>query len=219
MSGPDRFHVGVGAHLNPAASMTAPGEPPKAKNGSSGGFLAFWTTLPGILTGVAALITAIVGLATLVHSWTGTSQNAAPLQTSATATNSASATSESTSSGQQATGTVENGRLALRRGDAADLEHGQVGFSATEDIMFGPETTPSLHAAGTAFLAPIQTMPSKPTCRRALSGQRDTAEAIPDLSAPWICVSTTEGHVASVEILQAPGVGSADLELKYSVWY
>ena len=26
-----------------------------------GGFLAFWTTLPGILTGLAALITAIVG--------------------------------------------------------------------------------------------------------------------------------------------------------------
>lgn len=220
MSDPNRFDAGVGAHLNPAASMTAPGEPPKAKNGSSGGFLAFWTTLPGILTGVAALITAIVGLATLLHSWTGTSQNAAPpLQTPATATNSAPATSESTSSGQQATGTVENGRLALRRGDAGDLEHGQVGFSATEDIMFGPETTPTLHAAGTAFLAPIQTMPSKPTCRRALSGRRDTAEAIPDLSAPWICVSTTEGHVASVEILGAPGVGSAELELKYSVWY
>jgi hypothetical protein len=199
--------------------MTAPGEPPKAKNGSGGGFLAFWTTLPGILTGVAALITAIVGLATLVHSWTGSSQDAAPPQTPAAATDSAPATSESTSSGQQTTGTVESSRLALRRGDAADLEHGQIGFSATEDIMFGPETTPSLHAAGTAFLAPIQTTPSKPTCRRALSGRRDTAEAIPDLSAPWICVSTTEGHIAAVEILRAPGVGSVELELKYSVWY
>src|SRR5580765_698092 len=35
------------------------GEP---SNERKGGFLAFWTTLPGILTGVAALITAIVGV-------------------------------------------------------------------------------------------------------------------------------------------------------------
>jgi hypothetical protein len=201
--------------------MTAPAEPPKRKNGGSARFVAFWTTLPGILTGVAALITAIIGLATLVHSWNGTSQTAAPPQTSVPATNSVSATPESTgsmTSGQEATGTVESGPLALRRGDAADLEHGLVGFSATEDVMFGPESTPSLHAAGTAFLAPIQTIPSKSACRRALSGRRDAVEAIPDLSSRWICVSTTEGHVASVEIVRAPGVGTAELDLKYTVW-
>lgn len=34
----------------------------KANKSSSNTFLTFWSTLPGILTGVAALITAIVGL-------------------------------------------------------------------------------------------------------------------------------------------------------------
>lgn len=36
-------------------------EPQRERHGN-GGFLAFWMTLPGILTGVAAVITAIVGL-------------------------------------------------------------------------------------------------------------------------------------------------------------
>lgn len=43
------------------------------------GFWSFWTTLPGVLTGVAAVVTAIVGLVTLWHglSW-GASAPGAP---------------------------------------------------------------------------------------------------------------------------------------------
>lgn len=201
--------------------MPISGEPPKKDNeGSSGGFRAFWTTLPGILTGVAALITAIVGLATLVHSWRG-SQTASTQQTAAAPASSSTVTTAASSgsgTAQQSAGASKKGRLALRRGDEADLELGLVGVSANDDIMFGPESTPFLHASGTAFLAPIQTTPSKPTCRRALSGRKDTFEAIPTLSAPWICVSTAEGHVAYIEIVRTPGVGSAELDLKYAVW-
>lgn len=42
--------------------------------------------------------------------------------------------------------------------------------------MFGPESTPYLHA-GTAFLAPIQTIASKTTCGRALSRHRNPYES------------------------------------------
>jgi hypothetical protein len=75
-----------------------------------------------------------------------------------------------------------------------------------------------LHA-GTAFLAPIQSILSKTTCGRALSRDRDPYESDLQPSAQWICVSTTEGHVAYVAILRTPGVGSAELDLKYTVWY
>jgi hypothetical protein len=206
--------------------VTASAQPPEGSDngrGKSGGFLAFWTTLPGILTGVAALITAIVGLATLVQSWKGSSQNASQKPTAVTAASSSEAanatSSDSGTSGQAATGGTENGPLVLRRGDAADLEQGLIGFNANSDVMFGPETTPYLHAAGTAFLAPIQTSPNKSICSRALSGHRDTSEAIPNLSAPWVCVSTSEGHVGYVKIVRTPGVGSSELDLKYAIWF
>jgi hypothetical protein len=106
----------------------------------------------------------------------------------------------------------------LRRGDAADLESGVIGFEASDDVMLGPETTPWLYASGAAFLAPIQTTPSEEKCRRVLSGRQDSSERILELSAPWICVSTTEGHVGYMEIVRTPGVGSAELDLKYTVW-
>jgi hypothetical protein len=204
--------------------MSAPAEPPKGNDGrGNGGFLAFWTTLPGILTGVAALITAIVGLATLVHSWKGGGQPASQQQASAAATSSSLTTTEASSgsgtSGENATGSSKRGRFTLRRGDAADLEQGFPGFSANDDVMFGPESTPYLYASGAAFLAPIERIPSKRTCTRALSQRRDPYEVISNLSARWVCVSTTEGHVAYVEILRTPGVGSAELDLKYMVWY
>lgn len=203
--------------------MTDPTEPSKDGSGrGSGGFLAFWSTLPGILTGVAALITAIVGLASLVNSWSGGGQTASPSDPAAalsSSNTSATISSGSGASGQDSAGTVENGHLALHRGDEADLEPGLIGVSPNADLMFGPESTPYLHAVGTAFLAPIQKGPNKATCRHALSGRHHAFEAIPDLSAPWVCVSTSEGHIAFVEILRAPGVGSAELKLRYTTWF
>lgn len=47
---------------------------------------SFWTTLPGILTGIAALLTAVVGLVTALHSGGGPSKiNELPPQSSSTA--------------------------------------------------------------------------------------------------------------------------------------
>jgi len=203
--------------------MPSSDEPPEPNTSSKGGFLAFWTTLPGVFTGAAALITAIVGLATFLHSGKDTSGTASPPQTPAGAVSSmtvsaTTSSAETGSSGSQVAGIMKTGRLALRRGDAADLERGLVGAAPEDDIMFGPESTPYLHASGTAFLAPIQTLPSKRACERVLLQRRDQFEAIPDLSTRWVCVSTNEGHVAFVKILHRPGVGSAQVSLAYVVW-
>jgi hypothetical protein len=185
--------------------MPSSDEPPEPNTSSKSGFIAFWTTLPGVLTGAAALITAIVGLATFLHSGE---------DTNGTTTSSA----ETGSSGTQAAGIMKTRRLALRRGDEADLEHGRVGSAPEDDIMFGPESTPTLHASATAFLAPIETLPSKRGCERVLSDRRDPSEVISNLSTRWVCVSTSEGHVAFVKIVRLPGVGSAQLTLEYVVW-
>jgi hypothetical protein len=158
--------------------MTPPAGPPDdEKEPGSGRFLAFWTTLPGILTSVAALITAIVALATLVHSWQGGSQTASPDEAPAATTSSTMSTAASSGITRQGrTGMSREVSFALRRGDAADLEQGMISFSANDDVIFGPESTPYLYASGTASLAPVQAAPSKPTCRQALSARRDTFE-------------------------------------------
>ncbi|CAN5319190.1 hypothetical protein BH18ACT14_BH18ACT14_08130 [soil metagenome] len=193
-------------------------QPPESNSSGKGGFLTFWTTLPGILTGIAALITAIVGLATFLHSGKNTASTASPEQSLAETAISTTAATTSNSGSSGPAGTIKEGRLALGRGDAADLEHGVIGFTSNDDIMFGPESTPYLYASDTAFLAPIQTPPSKRACESVLSQRRAAFESIPELLAPWVCVSTSEGHVANVKIVRTPGVGSAQLLLKYTVW-
>jgi hypothetical protein len=39
-----------------------------------------------------------------------------------------------------------------------------------------------------------------------------------ELDTKWICVSTTEGHVALVRVIRTPGVGNAKLVLGYTLW-
>ena len=183
--------------------------PDEPSSDRKGGFLAFWTTLPGILTGVAALITAIVGAIGLWKSQSdGNSTGSANQPVTVT-----SATKTGTSSGH-----VARGRLSLVRGDSADLERGQIGNSTNADVIFGPESTPTLLPAASAFLAPAQARPTKQSCTSALGARHDTSEIVSQLDTNRICVSTTEGHVAVVRIISAPGVGSAKLVLRYTVW-
>jgi hypothetical protein len=183
---------------------TVPGEPSSDRKG---GFLAFWTTLPGILTGVAALITAVVGVIGLWKSQSGDgSDNGTPATVIATT---------------DIVGTSHNrlsGRLSLARGDSADLEQGQIGSSPTADLTFGPETTPTLRNAGSTFFAPFKGVPTRTRCGLALRGRHDTSELVAQFEGSWICVSTAEGNVAAVKILSAPGVGSSKLVLAFTAW-
>jgi hypothetical protein len=102
-----------------------------------GGFLAFWTTLPGILTGLGALITAIVGVVGLWKFQSGGGDNG----------------------GAQAPLTDITGvshQLSLAPGDGANLEKGQIGSLVNTDLAFGPESTPTLRAGASTFFAPVE---------------------------------------------------------------
>jgi hypothetical protein len=192
------------------------GEPPEVENDREGGFMAFWKTLPGILTGIAALITAVVGAIGLWRSQAG--DNSRPTSSREPAT--VAATTETGTSQRKgaAPGTLAEGRLSLVRNDWADLERGEIRNSSNVDLAFGPESTPTLRAAASSFFATAETRPGKQACATALSARHDTAEIVPELDTNWICISTTEGHVAVLRIIRAPGVGSAKLTLGYTVW-
>ena len=178
-----------------------------------GGFLAFWTTLPGILTGLAALITAVVGVIGLWKSQSGGDHTAASPESSLT-----TSTNETGSSQGAGSASPGKGVFRLVRSDNADLETGQIGFSDRADLQFGPESNPNLFAAGSAFLAPLEGRQTRQACVRALSGRRDAFEVLSELDTKWICVSTTEGHVALVRVIRTPGVGNAKLVLGYRLW-
>src|SRR3977135_2873403 len=83
-------------------------------------FLTFWTTLPGVLTGVAAVLTAVAGLATLWHSSGG--GNGAPASNAAPSASQAG----TTSAGTTVHGVLRHGRVSLNSGDSVDLEHGVI---------------------------------------------------------------------------------------------
>jgi hypothetical protein len=178
-----------------------------------GGFLAFWTTLPGILTGLAALITAVVGAVGLWKSQSGGSS--APATVGSTA---ATTSVEARTTGGGGTALSEHGRLSLGAGDSADLEQDQIGTSSTADLIFGPESTPTVHATGSSFLARAADGLTRASCTRALTTRQASFELVSQAAEHGLCVSTVEGHVAGVRIVKGPGVGNADLVLEYTVW-
>ena len=176
--------------------------PDEPSSDRKGGFLAFWTTLPGILTGLAALITAIIGAVGLWKSQSGGGDNGgaqAPVV----------ATTDITGVSHQ---------LSLAPGDGADLEKGQIGSLVNADLAFGPESTPTLRAGASTFFAPVEGTPNKARCTAALSSRHDTSEIVSQVERSWVCVSAVEGKVAGVRIIKAPGVGSAKLVIAYVIW-
>lgn len=181
-------------------------------------FLTFWTTLPGILTGVAAVITATVGLVTLLNSGSaGDDQPASSLGQPQVTTPATSSTTEPTA-GEAEPEVLAHGRLAMVRGDQADLERGLIETSPRADLIFGPESTPHLFATASAFLAPGPGRPTKRGCASALSARHDQFQVLSQLDTSSICVSTTERHVAVVTLIATPGVDNPELRLAYSVW-
>jgi hypothetical protein len=67
-------------------------------------------------------------------------------------------------------------------------------------------------------MAPVDGTASKVACTTALSSRHDGVEIVPNLSTDTVCVSTAEGHVGFVRIVQAPGVGHTKLTLDYTIW-
>src|SRR5829696_4066217 len=94
--------------------------PSQAEEDGKGRFLAFWTTLPGILTGVAALITAIVSLVAL---WSSSGDESTPATASNRNVTAMSSEPSLSTAPESAGGVFAQGELTMMTPDDADLEH------------------------------------------------------------------------------------------------
>jgi hypothetical protein len=191
---------------------------PTSQTARHGGFWTFWTTLPGILTGVAALLTAIVGLVTVLNR-TGRERSVAandkvmPIPSSSTEPR---ATSSSPPEGVFA-----KGRLTMKSPDGADLEKGLAGSAVTggADLYLSCSGVDCLLNPMSSLMSVTEGPGDKASCTSALRSRRDGAVRLQQLRAGQVlCVQTSDGHIGALEILGLPGVGSTEFAFDYTLF-
>lgn len=160
----------------------------------------FWTTLPGLLTGIAALITAVVGAYALFggdgdaddetttigstpsQSRSQTSEAAQPSATPADATQPA----------------VSPGEAMLHSGDYLEFDHAVTGSSAFGEILWTGEVL--------YLYAPRAAIADVPTdtagCEALLTQRKDSYLVLADLVAgpTYLCVTTDEDAIVAATI-------------------
>jgi hypothetical protein len=199
-----------------------------ARTSRGRGFWAFWTSLPGVLTGVATLITAIVGVVTLVNSLGGSASSG---QSAAGATGTTSgvvsappASGAATSPSSAAAAGTIHGRLTMVPGDAADLESGRVGNGVpnADLTLLGNGVGGHVYELTSlgGSLAPVSGRTAdRATCTAALTAHSDAYEYLSQFSAgSELCVQTSENHTAALHIVSLPGVGVSQFVYTYTVW-
>jgi hypothetical protein len=172
-----------------------------------------------VLTGIAALLTAVITLFGLLHQ----TSSKAPLNEAPAATADASAPSQPQVTANGAvSGVAVQGPLTMRSGDFADLTQGTVGNSVRDadlylqrnglgDFQFG--------AMGGGSFAPSETPHTRQSCVAALRARRDTFEMLSQLTVgTWLCMQTKDGRVALLHLVALPTVGAQQLTLSRTVW-
>lgn len=197
---------------------------------------SFWKTLPGILTGVAALLTAVGGFVVVIMQVVGaTGQVAQPPASSAppAATSTAAAPEpqdESSSSGTTEAPATESpagsppaegdvlyeDRLEMRLGDLADLETGKVGTSPSGfDVYLQSSGDFTSYGDLTRATGAI----SRSACVAALTERSDASVDPAELGADeWLCVQTETGRLAALWVVQKAGPGSPLWIFEYVLW-
>lgn len=186
----------------------------------------FWTTLPGILTGVAALITAIVALIGALNllgvgsgdeqvgsteaQTTETSRTSEPSPTSPTSP-SASTTRKTpppTSPPTPPPGTVKDGLTAFgdEKSSYFDLDmfvvHGTAALSADISVDFATRDV-WIGAFGSSAFAASTPVPDLDSCISALASEQTRGFHATDSDVgDWYCVQTSSGNVAAFMIHQ-----------------
>jgi len=191
---------------------------PTSQAARRGGFWMFWTTLPGILTGVAALLTASVGLITALNrpgrdrSVTANDKSI-PVQSNPVSR-------PAVKSSAAPTGVFGQGRLTMKSPESADLEKGLVGTGVSGDDLY-------LHCSGVkcilnpmgSLMAVTEGPGDKASCTAALQSRRDGALYLEQArTGQTLCIQTTDGHVGALEIVGLPGVGSIEFVFDYALF-
>lgn len=223
------------------SELTAP--PPSAAP-QRGGFLKFWTSLPGVLTGIAALITAVVSLIAILG---GPSDDAADSAAPTPSTSSAPATSTSVAAGNPAESTlapappssspgggsdteatdpgpgqvIEEGRLELRVNDWADLTAGVVSSTRTtgSEFQLAKLGSYALNPAITQTFALPDDGADRAAWVEALERRRDRLLPLEGVrEGATICLVTYAERIAALRITALPSVGAPRIAFDYTVW-
>jgi len=195
--------------------------------------MAFWTTLPGVLTGAAALLTAVVALAGLwrasdnsdgdrteVLGGSATVAGAEVQETVATP----AAQPETTATTGGGTGelgeVIRKGQVTLTDRDNIDFVDGQVTNGYAGDVIlngvdpdFGNLNTVRVAMAKTAGPA------DRAGCVNALNARRVDHLDHSELPAgTWVCLTTEEGNIVALRIIRPVAVGHPQLVFSYTLW-
>jgi hypothetical protein len=183
------------------------------------GFLAFWTTLPGILTGVAALIAAIVSLVALLN--TSGDKSTTPPASGSTVPQPVSPDATRSTAPKSSGGVFAQGEMTMMTPDDADLDGGHVGtsVSGSDLYLYCSAGECLLNPVGSGLMTRTSGPADKSTCTAALEARHDGALYLSQLEKnAWLCLQTSEAHIAALEPTSVPGVGTAKFVFRYTVW-
>ena len=175
---------------------------------------SFWTTLPGILTGLAALITALVGVVALVSQQhgdppSGKTQNGPVTGQGTTATPPSSASAEP--QGGQSPVTVS---ATMQPDDFLDVDTGQVGTGVNGELALREGAWLQLFKGRTAVV-PKET--DQAGCVSALQHRSDSGVSSDRLAAGAVlCLSTDQGNLAEARFSPPDPTEAVTVDL--TVW-
>jgi hypothetical protein len=195
------------------------GDDPGAGGDNSGhGFLAFWGSLPAVLKGLAAVITAAIALLGVWRSLDGGGETLKP-----SAGAGGGATSAAGEPGGPTGDALAHGRLTLQDKDTANLKAKHVSAGGADaDVSLLGAGTPDygmLYAPYGGLLAMATDLDDKAGCVAALNARSSDRVQLPDLQqGSLLCLKTHAGEIALLHIVSPVAIGSPQLVFEYTLW-
>ncbi|MFR9777796.1 hypothetical protein ACL02O_17295 [Micromonospora sp. MS34] len=202
---------------------------------------SWWNTLPGVLTGIAALITAIGALIGALHviglfdaqrpaapsaettsagmPSVGHTVGSSPVDASASST---AGPATIVSALPSMPGAMSQGLLTMTGVKSADLESGVVGFALPGQdflVTVGGSRFSLSGAYMGSYMSPIDSAPRKSDCTAALGTNRlGDVDIDSESVGRWWCVRTGEGHTGAVQVKSVSIDAPQQLVLAYVLW-
>lgn len=199
----------------------------------------WWTTLPGILTGIAGLITAIAALIGSLHliGVVGDDDSSMPdahessgVITTSTAP-SPTEPADLVTEGADPTGvppapvwkgSLNQGTLTMKSGDTAILKDSAVGVAAPGGDFLLSQSSDSVSISRlyeATHFGTITDTPTKATCRTSLGGQKYTEfDADTTSLGVWWCINTADGYIGALRVREIVADAPQRVVLDFVLW-